>query len=62
MASVVGSAASPDWHHRSYQSGQSDRGGIALKMEQIEAKHEDKMALFKKDGDEGKNVTQQDSE
>lgn len=43
MASVVGSAASAG-----HQQGWSDRGGIALKMEEVEAKHEDKMALSKK--------------
>lgn len=31
-------------------------------MEEIEAKQEDKMALFEKDGDERNNVTQQESE
>lgn len=57
MASVVGSAASADWHQASDQQGWNAREGTALKMEEIEAKHKDKMALFKKDGDERKKVT-----
>jgi len=62
LASVVGFAVSAEWHHASHQQGWSDEGGTALKMEETEAKHEDRMALFKKDRDERKNVTQQESE
>lgn len=62
MSSVLDSAASAAWHHSSHQQGWSDKGGTALKMEDIEAKHEDKLSLFKKYENERKNVTHQASE
>lgn len=61
MASVLDSSASAACHHSSHQKGWSDKGWAALKMEEMEAKHEEKLSLFKKYENERKNFTHQAS-